>query len=190
MTLHDDDPEHFEFFLKFMYTHHYDKDAIVKLAAEKSTRRVTIPSEILVIADKYDMPLLAEPIAQDIEGLLANKNLCTLGLLKIVISAHYKQASSPGGPVGMVLVSKIKNHFHDFSNSDEFVSLVKAYPVFGADIVLYQTGELRSLTCFVGGCGHSSIVNSKALSSRLLFPNGPFFWYCEKCGNKSILPPK
>lgn len=187
MTVHDDNPEYFEFFLKFMYTHYYDKDAIVKLAAENSTRRVMIPSEIFIVADKYDMPLLAEPIAQDIEGLLANDILCTLSLLKTVISAHYKQASSPGGPVGKILVSKIKNRFDDFPDSDEFVSLVKAYPVFGADMVLSQTKGLRSLTCSNSGCRHSNIVHTKALTRA--FFGTPTCWWCEKCGIKSVLSP-
>jgi hypothetical protein len=82
MTLHDDDAEHFEFFLKFMYTHHYDKDAIAKLAAEDKNRRVSIPSEIHAVADKYDMPLLLEPIAKDVEELLAGEVPCTLHLLQ------------------------------------------------------------------------------------------------------------
>lgn len=186
MTVHDDIPECFEFFLKFMYTHYYDKDAIVKLAAENSTRRVIIPSEIFIVADKYDMPLLAEPIAQDLEGLLANDILCTLSLLKTVISAHYKQVSSPGGPVGKILVSKIKNRFDDFPGSDEFVSLVKAHPVFGADMALSQPKGLRSLTCSHSNCRHSSIVHTKALT--LSNNSTATFWWCEKCGYRSILP--
>lgn len=184
MTVHDDDPEFFEFFLKFMYTHHYDKDAIVKLAAGNSTRRVMIPSEILIVADKYDMPLLAEPIAQDIGGLLANDILCSLDLLKTLISAHYRQMSTAGGHMGKILVSKIRNRFYDFPDSDEFVSLVKAYPVFGADMALSQTKGLRSLTCPVVNCRYSSIVNCKALRSSF----GDSYWCCEKCGYKSALP--
>jgi hypothetical protein len=186
MTLHDDDPEHFEFFLKFMYTHHYDKDAIVKLAAGDSTRRVTIPCEIFLVADKYDMPLLFELIAKDVEELLAGKVPCTLDLLQTLISAYYESVTNVGSPLGKIFVSKIKNRFYDFPDSDEFVSLVKAYPVFGADMALSQTRGLRSLTCL--SCRHPSIVTYKGLSVDLL--GRPLCWYCEKCGNKSALPPK
>ncbi|KAF3009945.1 hypothetical protein E8E13_011118 [Curvularia kusanoi] len=94
MTIHDDDPDHFEFFLKFIYTHAYDTAKITELANGDPIQRVTIPCEILALADKYNMPLLIGPIANDIEKLLADKTSKTLDLLKALIPVYYKGVQS------------------------------------------------------------------------------------------------
>ncbi|OSS51423.1 hypothetical protein B5807_03217 [Epicoccum nigrum] len=142
MTVHDDDPDHFEFFLRFMYTHHYDKDAIVKLAAGDKNRRVSIPSELQAVADKYDMPLLLEPIAKDVEKIFAGEVPCTLDLVKTLIPAYYKAVSNVGSPLGKISVSKIRARHYGFCDSEQFASLVKAYPVFGADMTFVQVMNL------------------------------------------------
>lgn len=125
MTLHDDNPGHFEFFLKFMYTHHYDKDAIDKLAAGDKNRRVSVPSEIHAVADKYDMPHLLEPIARDVEELLAGEVPCTLDLLQTLIPAYYEAVTNVGSPLGKIFVSKIKTEYYTFRDSDHFEFLLK-----------------------------------------------------------------
>ena len=180
MTLHGDDPEHFEFFLKFMYTHHYDKDAIVKLAAGDKNRRVSIPSEIYAVADKYDMPLLVEPIAKDVEELLVSEVPCTLDLLQDLIPAYYKAVPNTGIPVGKILVSKIQAKYDEFRYTDEFASLVKAYPIFGADVVLSLKKGLRSFICCK--CKHTSSVNTVGLRAK-----GKTSFYCENCGTALTL---
>jgi hypothetical protein len=179
MTLHDDDAEHFEFFLKFMYTHHYDKDAIAKLAAEDKNRRVSIPSEIHAVADKYDMPLLLEPIAKDVEELLAGEVPCTLHLLQSLIPAYYKAVSNVGSPLGKILVSKIQTKYDSFFSTDQFASLVKGYPIFGADVAFFQS-KLRSWTC--SNCSHVSAANLSGLRAK-----GKGYTYCESCGQSRIL---
>jgi hypothetical protein len=180
MTVHDDDPEYFEFFLKFMYTHHYDKDAIVKLAGGDKNRRVSIPFEIHAVADKYDMPILLDPIAKDVKELLADDLQCTLKLLQTLIPAHYKSVSSAGGPVGKIIVSKIQTKYDEFRDTDEFASLVKAYPIFGADVALSLAKGTRPYTC--PSCKHSSALNKFGLRAK-----GKTGYYCESCGTCIVL---
>lgn len=179
MTLHDDDAEHFEFFLKFMYTHHYDTDAIVKLAAGDKNRRVSIPAEIHAVADKYDMPLLLEPIAKDVEELLAGEDPCTLDLIKTLIPAYYKTVSNVGSPLGKILVSKIQTKYDGFFSTDQFASLVKGYPIFGADVAFFQI-KLRSWKC--PNCSHVSAANLSKLRAK-----GKGFAHCESCTQSRLL---
>lgn len=176
MTLHDDDAEHFEFFLKFMYTHHYDTDAIVKLAAGDKNRRVSIPSEIHAVADKYDMPLLLEPIAKDVEELLAGEVPCTLDLIKTLIPAYYKAVSSVGSPLGEIFASKIKTKFDPFCDSVQFSGLVKAYPVFGADMTFFQVANTFQWNCT--NCRHLNYTNLARLRK-----DKRSYCLCDGCGD-------
>jgi hypothetical protein len=180
MTVHDDDPDHFEFFLRFMYTHHYDKDAIVKLAAGDKNRRVSIPSELQAVADKYDMPLLLEPIAKDVEKIFAGEVPCTLDLVKTLIPAYYKAVSNVGSPLGKISVSKIRARHYGFCDSEQFASLVKAYPVFGADMTFVQVMNVSSWEC--PAC---NFVNGANLSG--LRKQGVSFCYCNKYGTPRAL---
>ena len=180
MTVHDDDPNHFEFLLKFMYTHHYDKDAIIKLAAGDKNRRVSIPSEIYAVADKYDMPLLAEPIAKDVEELLGSEVPCTLELLQTLIPAYYNAVPRAGSPVGKILVSKIQTKYAEFRDTDELVSLAKAYPIFGVDVLLSLEKELVQSTCsYCSYCSHTNAVNKAGLRAK-----GKTSYWCENCGQR------
>lgn len=179
MTVHDDDPEYFEFFLKFIYTHHYDKDAIVKLAAGDTARRVSIPSEIHVVADKYDMPLLIKPILKDVEELLAGEVPCTLTLLQSLIPAYYKAVSNVGSHLGKIFVSTIETKCDSFFSTDQFASLAKGYPIFGADVAFFQR-KLRSWTCPT--CRHVSATNLSGLRAK-----GKTCTYCESCGQSQVL---
>ncbi|KAG9204252.1 hypothetical protein G6514_001325 [Epicoccum nigrum] len=81
------------------------------------------------------MPLLLEPIAKDVEELFAGEVPCTLDLVKTLIPAHYKAVSND-------LFVEDSGAAYDFCDSEQFASLVKAYPVFGADMTFFQAMNL------------------------------------------------
>ncbi|KAH6881990.1 hypothetical protein BKA58DRAFT_11610 [Alternaria rosae] len=70
MELHEDDPEHFEFLLKFIYTGAYNKQEITKLAADDRSKRVLIPIGVHAVADKYNVAKLYEPAAENVKAVL------------------------------------------------------------------------------------------------------------------------
>jgi hypothetical protein len=61
MELHDDDPDHFEIALKFMYTLEYDAAAIdTKVGAAQNLKKMIIIG-LYTVADKYDVHRLIVP---------------------------------------------------------------------------------------------------------------------------------
>jgi hypothetical protein len=184
MTVHDDDPKYFEFFLKFMYTHQYDKATIIKLAAGDKYARIRIPVAIHAVADKYDMLLLLEPIAKDVEELLAGEIQSCPDIVVALIKTYYETMPSVGSPLGKILVSKIQTNSDNYCGTDEFVDLMKAYPIFGADVALSMTNLLCPLlvpyTC--GACKFAGGVNRAGLRAK-----GKWVYYCESCGSQRNL---
>ncbi|KAI4638712.1 hypothetical protein J4E93_009740 [Alternaria ventricosa] len=88
MELHEDDPEHFEFLLKFMYTGAYNKDEIAKFAGDDKNKRVLVPIGVHAIADKYDVVKLYEPAAEDVKAVLVDADK-DKEMLITAIHAHY-----------------------------------------------------------------------------------------------------
>ncbi|KAF2452022.1 hypothetical protein P171DRAFT_16702 [Karstenula rhodostoma CBS 690.94] len=141
IELHDDVPEHFEIVLKFLYTHRYDKDAIVKLADNNQDKRVLTPIGVHVIADKYDIELLSECMADDVGAILPTYTQWST--YKAVIQGFYGGCSRARSPVGTIIARTLIEHSTNFVGVAECKDLMQQFPCFGADIALEMHGRSK-----------------------------------------------
>jgi hypothetical protein len=150
MEIHDDDPDHFKFIFKYMYTHCYDIAAIVTLAAGDRVRRTTIPLEIYLVADKYNMPssLFRETVSNS-KNILYHDDY-TLDELLSLVPLYYDMISEAAHPFGTLLVEQILGEFREETWPDEFTDVVKKNPVFGVDVALQLGAECVS--CYYERC--------------------------------------
>lgn len=136
-----------------MYSLHYDKDTIEKLAAGDDVRRLCIPFEIYSVANKYAYPLILIPLAADIEDLFSTTEATlpggshTLTTLLVVVQTHYESVSSPDEPLSKILVSRILKDYPGFVSGHGFVEIVKLHPIFGSDVALRLTKEQYCVHC-------------------------------------------
>ncbi|KAF1835599.1 hypothetical protein BDW02DRAFT_578695 [Decorospora gaudefroyi] len=122
MELHNDDPEIFEFILKFMYTGVYDEEEVDMLASgHDEDKRVTMPIRIYAVADKYDMPKICESAAKDMEAIL---NLADDTLLSRVIEVHYKSVVTPNGIMGRFITNTVLDAHRFFTKTKGYESLL------------------------------------------------------------------
>ncbi|KAF1939412.1 hypothetical protein EJ02DRAFT_457009 [Clathrospora elynae] len=177
MKLHDDDPQHFEVLLKFIYSDKYDKDAITQLAADDKNKRVVIPIGVYAVADKYDVPKLYDPAAEDVETLLHDTDV-----IEGAIHAHYKDKNSFDGPIGRLITSAALGN-GCFTNAVEFENLMISYPMLAADVGLYvrrsgrsSLDNLRIHRCPI--CISDSYIDPEAIFS---YGEGSSL-YCYICG--------
>lgn len=146
IELHNDVPEHFEIALKFLYTHRYDKDDIVKLVAKDKSNRIFIPIGVNGIADKYDIDLLAECMADDVKATLLTH--MKWSSYKAVVGEFYRNNSRAGSPVGLIIAQNIwEDTAYRFLASSECKDLMQQFPCFGADIALEMHGRSREFPC-------------------------------------------
>jgi hypothetical protein len=137
MEIHDDDPDNFEFVLKFLYDGDYDKDAIEKMSNSDKDKRISISLGIYLIADKYGIERLYAPAAGDI--LLALKSVPVHEMhetLLLIVNTHYQTILDADTSIGKMLVSFILDQDRDIIASDDFRTSMEFYPVFAADIAL------------------------------------------------------
>jgi hypothetical protein len=147
MEIHDDDPDHFEFILKHIYTQKFDAAAINTLAAGDCVRRVTTPVGIYLVADKYNMSSsLLRKIVSDTSRVL-HRNKYTLDVLLSLVPLCYGMISKVDHPFGKLLVKEILRKSRNVTTSDDFKNMVKAHPIFGADMALLLGEESVSYYC-------------------------------------------
>jgi hypothetical protein len=70
IELYEDNPEHFEFLLEFIYTNDYDKFATAYFVADNSVRRILTPIGTHEAADKYDLPKTYKHATEDVRDNL------------------------------------------------------------------------------------------------------------------------
>jgi DNA-directed RNA polymerase subunit RPC12/RpoP len=175
MEIQDDDPDHFEFILKYMYTHCFDAAAIKTLAAGNSARRITIPLEIYLVADKYNLPTsIFKDIVSDAASVLHGQY--TLNELLSLVPVCYGMISEVAHPFGTLLVEEILGEFRRHTASDDFTNMVETYPVFGADVAL-QLGKKR-MSYYCGRCqGRDEVLLPAALEDMK--------YDCPACSGKA-----
>ncbi|KZM22069.1 uncharacterized protein EKO05_0007858 [Ascochyta rabiei] len=171
IELHDDDPDHFEFLLKYIYTYQYDTDTIIKLAMDDPERRVTIPISVYAVADKYDVPRIYDPITADVRSQL---NIDAFELLEAAISTHYASVASVGGPLGKLFASILLEGQRKFTDTPAYRELVFSNPVFGADMALALAHDMVNSKC--PSCMVSSVVRSDVYLKK---PNATV--RCQTC---------
>ena len=154
MEIHEDDPNHFEFILKYIYTQNFDAAAINTLAAGDRVRRVTILLGIYLVADKYIMPSsFFHRIDSDIRMVLYDAEY-TLDVLLSLVPTCYGMISKADHPFGKLLVKEILRKFRSATSSGDIKNMVKAHPVFGADVALLLGEE--NVTYYCEHCEASS----------------------------------
>jgi hypothetical protein len=136
MELHDDDPDHFEFAMKFVYTEPYDVQAIQKMAGNDKLKRVLIPIGVHAVADKYDIVRLYEPAAQDFVSVFRNTPDKDNTLVVAVVQTCYSTIHRTNSAIGKMIAATTRRKYGAFIQSPAFDLLVQAFPVFAADIVL------------------------------------------------------
>jgi hypothetical protein len=166
MELHDDDPDHFEFVLKFIYTPEYsvqEIEAKTKIGNDAKKRQALFIVGAYIVADKYDIRRLLPPAANDLNRILTAKADTTI--LESIIEKHYSVCSIPGAPVGKAIAPTIISTFHEYVKTDRFATLLKKYPVFAADVAGYYHEEgmfdVRRASC--GGCGKMIICSNSGV---------------------------
>ena len=147
MEIHDDDPDHFEFILKYMYTHCFDAAAIKTPTAGDCVRRVTALLGIYLVADKYNMPSSLFSSISNHARMVLNYSEYTLDILLSLVPLCYGIISKADHPFGEVLVKAILRKSREITLSDDFTKMVKAHPVFGADVALLLGKEKVSYYC-------------------------------------------
>ena len=142
MEIHDDDPDDFEFVLKFIYTEDYDKDTIEKMSNGDKAKRMSIPLGIYAIADKYGIKRLYAPAADDVLTTLESIPAHEIhDMLLVVVHTHYETILDANTPIGKMLVSFILDKGREIMTSDEFRISMEAFPIFAADVALGLSRE-------------------------------------------------
>jgi hypothetical protein len=179
MEIYDDDPDNFEFVLKFIYTEDYNKDAIVKMSNGDKAKRISIPLGIYAIADKYDIKRLYAPAIDDILTNLESIPVHEIhGMLPVVVHTPYETIPSANTPIGKMLVSFLLNKGRDTMASDDFLASMESFPVFAADVALglFREGlfKYKPARCSCGWTIYHDPVAEKISKNKKV--------HCYTCG--------
>jgi len=184
MELHEDDPEHFEFVLKFIYTGAYNKHEITKLAGDDKNKRVLVPIGVHAIADKYDVAKLYKPAAEDVKAVLleAAKDQ---DMLITAINAHYGTEVNVDGAMGRLITSVVFEKHKDLVQTKAFEQLLLVYSTFAADVALHfqRMKTLRQVALAM-----CILCRIQAVHIETMRKAGWTNFFCPKCGTKNTLP--
>jgi hypothetical protein len=134
ITVHDDDPELFEFALKCLYGFPYGIEGLKKDENFQDTglKEVIIPIGIFKIADKYDIPELRKAATQDLQDTL--RYIDKPDIFEAAINTYYAVYHQKNSPIGQILASEALDS--EFQHHPLFDQMMQRYPVFGADMAL------------------------------------------------------
>ncbi|KAL1592744.1 hypothetical protein SLS60_011160 [Paraconiothyrium brasiliense] len=150
MEVHDDVPEHFEIALMYLYTDVYDEAAVTRLAAQDDEKRVRIPIELFVVADKYGIDRLAKLAANDV-GVTLTPILAPSGhrklredMVEAAIQECYQTLLTADTILGRCLSAAVIDHYKIFILSEKMKDLIRQYPSFAVDLALklHERGTL------------------------------------------------
>jgi hypothetical protein len=136
ISLRDDDPDHFELLLRYIYTNHYDTEEIAKRATDDATLRVLIPMGVSAVADKYEVDSLYEHAVADVRALLSTQDSSDFKLLRAAITAYYSLDITMNSSMGDLIVSIVLNAQRGFMSSANYQSILRMSPTFAVDIAL------------------------------------------------------
>lgn len=163
MVLWDDDPDHFEFALKFMYTLEYDIDDI----KDNKLARFALAKGVSMVADKYKIKRLVQSAAEDIKCILTHDLNSTT--LSSIISHHYTMPTACDEEISHIVASHILQKHHTFVRCDEFARVCTAHPVFASDLMAL----MRRVKCEF--CEKTIIYNIPSFNPRRAI------WRCPEC---------
>jgi hypothetical protein len=167
MELHDDDPDHFELALKFIYTLDYNKNTINTIAGSNKAKRILIALGIYRIADKYDIIRLYAPASDDVLATLKSTPDKSYAILREVIRFHYETCSSADTSMGKAITSVMLDDRRDFMREKDFEAIMQSFPVFAADMALIYKREgmfqIRKAVC--ESCNNVNLLDTTLGSS-------------------------
>lgn len=163
MVLYDDDPDHFEFALKFMYTLEYDIDNI----KDNKLARFALAKGVSMVADKYKIKLLVQSAAEDIKCILIHD--FDFATLSSIISHHYTMPTACDEDISQIIATCIFQKHHSFTRCDKFAKVCTAHPVFASDIMAL----MRRVKCEF--CEKTIIYNGPSFDRRRTI------WRCPEC---------
>jgi hypothetical protein len=106
MKLHDDDPDHFEFALKFTYTLEYDTAPIEeKTGKDQNLKTMKSIIGIYTVADKYEIQRLIAPAGDYLSKIFTMQSHHEV--LEAVIRAYYAVCTHPGQAIGNAMATLV-----------------------------------------------------------------------------------
>jgi len=151
IEMKDDDPDHFEIMLKFLYTNEYEL-SVEEMDAPQLVENFIHPVGVHLLADKYEIDglCIAAANAFGCPDSWEHSDCCfkidTDGLNQVV-GVHYGACALVGSDMGGRIVNYMFRHCKMNDMAMQIGHLVHSFPAFGADIVI---AELR-LRC-LGQC--------------------------------------
>jgi hypothetical protein len=184
MELYHDDPNHFEFALKFIYSLAYDSEKVnIKSSNSGKEEEVKFITGVYTVADKYDIWRLLQPAADHLGETL--KATPTKEVLESAIRGHYSICSTSGSIAGKVVASTTICYFRKLVRMDAFAALLGNFPVFAADVAVYYHAQgmfaVRRSNCH---CGKRNLTNDDdiTVSSAITLK-------CRWCGTSTSTRP-
>jgi uncharacterized protein YlaI len=136
IDLHDDDAEHFDFMLRYIY----DGDFYT---LSKSNHSQDTPSRVLlwmgvsVLADKYDIENLLDASESQVLCVLCDmKDEIDFSTLEAAIHGHCKLPNNSGSRMGKKISKCIVMSYWRYLSQGRFDELVHKYNTFGADMAI------------------------------------------------------
>ncbi|CAA9961526.1 BTB-POZ domain-containing protein [Pyrenophora teres f. maculata] len=151
MDIHDDNPDHFEAMLRYIYTDEYEPP----LNASAFEMGFLFPIGVYILADKYDVEGLGEEAA-DYFG--CGKRECSDGTCNhtptpleavSMIRAYYETCSVADSEMGVCISAFVLRHMKIFLGQPLFRDLSLQYPMFATDVLLTEYSWKS-----VGKCTH------------------------------------
>jgi hypothetical protein len=97
---------------------------------------------IYKVSDKYDIERLLQPTASHLRQVLGATD--DEKTVDSVIRKHYSTCLSPGSIMGCSIASTTLT-LRTVLRMEDFVTLLKLYPVFGADVAVYHFTQEKSI---------------------------------------------
>jgi len=142
IEMHDDNPDHFEIMLKYLYTKHYQISEKSRLAPQLVENFIH-PIGVHLLADKYEVEGLCSA-AVDAFGCLSHwdPEKCAFKLdvagLNEMVGVHYGACEIVGSGMGNCIVDFLFQHRKFHTMASDIKRLVHRFPAFGADIVMEE----------------------------------------------------
>ena len=134
MELHDDDADHLEFALNFIYTLDYDAAAIdKKVGAAQNLRKMMFIMGLYIVADKYDIQRLLAPAEAHFTKIFTAEP--SHPILEAVIRAYYTVCTHPGHAIGHAIAIAVLQKHTSFARSSDFRSMCTLFPIFASHIM-------------------------------------------------------
>ncbi|KAH7091930.1 hypothetical protein FB567DRAFT_434637 [Paraphoma chrysanthemicola] len=185
IELHDDEPELYELLLKFIYCNEYDKDTIVKLAGDDKAKRVLIPIGVFAIADKYDVPKIYQPAANDVRGILTSSDIEYSERIQTALHAHYGTCGSIDSAMGKTITTVILENYASRLPKSDFERWMMSYPMFAADVALAVHRDDGIRKFYRQNC---TSCNKILLTDKATIDSvGWSGYFCTYCGKKFVV---